>query len=135
MNTITSLIASLQVNEAIKIILNKNPDENLLHINIDNNNLLKIKVKKDPNCPACNKNFEYLSGKKLAKSTQYCGSSYLIRVKFDFHEVKSKLKKHGIKDFGDAFLFDKITVFQNSVLIKAKSKEEAKGIYDRYIGN
>ena len=45
-NTITNLIPSVQVNEAIKIILNKkNIEKNLLFFDIWKNELLKIKVK------------------------------------------------------------------------------------------
>ena len=61
LNTVASLIASLQVNEAIKILLNKEAEENLIRINLKNNSFDKIKVNK--NCELCqgkiiNKKFE-----------------------------------------------------------------------------
>ena len=63
LNTITTLISSLQVNEAIKILLNKNYETNLIRVNITNNSFEKIKANKNPKCEICkggitNKNFE-----------------------------------------------------------------------------
>jgi molybdopterin/thiamine biosynthesis adenylyltransferase len=43
MNTATSLISSLQVNEAIKILTGKSHEEKLLRFDLTNNELLKIK--------------------------------------------------------------------------------------------
>ena len=44
MNTITSLISSVQVNEAIKILIGKKPEKNLLRFDLEKNEFLKIKV-------------------------------------------------------------------------------------------
>ena len=44
MNTATSFISSLQVNEAIKIITGKDYEKKLLRFDLTNNELLKIKV-------------------------------------------------------------------------------------------
>lgn len=54
--------------------------------------------------------------------------------------IKDNLKKRlprldVITDFGSSFSFDKISVFNNLVLIKAKDEKEAKIIYSKYIGN
>ncbi|MEK6835602.1 MAG: hypothetical protein AABX55_01110, partial [Nanoarchaeota archaeon] len=53
LNTVASLVASLQVNEAIKILLNKEAEENFIRVNITNNNIEKIKVNKNNNCEIC----------------------------------------------------------------------------------
>ena len=63
LNTITNLISSLQVNEALKILLNKDYETNLIRVDLGNNNFEKIKVNKNPNCEICKgniseKNFE-----------------------------------------------------------------------------
>jgi len=54
MNTITSLISSLQVNEAIKLLIDREPENDLIYVNIDKNNILKIKVNKKKSCEVCN---------------------------------------------------------------------------------
>jgi molybdopterin-synthase adenylyltransferase len=51
LNTTTSLAATLQVSEAIKIILNKNYSKDLLVIDLEKNKFDKIKVKR--NCSIC----------------------------------------------------------------------------------
>ena len=53
LNSIVSLIASLALTQTIKILLNKDPETNLLRFNIWNNNLEKIKVNKI--CEKCQK--------------------------------------------------------------------------------
>ena len=63
LNTITTIISSLQVNEAMKILLNKDYETNLIRISLSNNSMEKIKVNKNPECEICRdetsrKNFE-----------------------------------------------------------------------------
>ncbi len=136
LNTITTLISSFQVNEAIKVITNNNPEKDLLFIDLGTDEITKIKVKKQKDCSVCNNKYEYLEGKKQDKIVRYCGSnSYAFYENFDFNKVKSNLKKLKIIDFGEAFKFENLTVFKNSVLIKADSEKKAKSLYSKYIGN
>ncbi len=145
LNTITNLISSIQVNEAIKILLKKsNFEKKLLFFDIWKNELNKIKVNKNQNCECCVKNnFEYLAGKKFSSTIKLCGDRiYQIRKKFpsreNFFILKNKLKKIGkVVDFDYCINFDnKITVFQDGrALIKAKNEKEAKSIYSKFVGN
>jgi len=125
LNTITNLISSIQVNEAIKILLNKKlnaserderelarrsrkhltrsqlPEKNLLFFDIWNNEMSKIKVNKNKNCICCAKNnFEYLNGKKSSRIVKLCGDNiYQINTKNidkkQFNQLKNRLKKIG----------------------------------------
>lgn len=54
-NTITTSIAALQVTEAIKIITNKATEPKLYYYNIYTPELKKITIKKNPDCPVCQK--------------------------------------------------------------------------------
>ena len=145
LNTITSLIATIQVNEAIKIILNKdNIEKNLLFFDIWKNELLKIKINKNKDCICCTKNnFEYLYGKKSSRIIKLCGDGiYQVKTKQinkqQFNNLKNKLKKIGkIIDFDYCINFDsKITIFQDGrALVKAKDEKEAKSLYSRFVGN
>ncbi len=135
-NTIPSVVAALQVNEALKIITKKDFEKDLLYVRLVDNTIEKIKVKKNINCPVCHGIFEYLSGKKTGKIVRYCSSgTYLIRKEFDFSTVKSRLKKLGSKVFKDVIIYNNVTVFEKSVLVKAKSEKEALTIFSKYIGN
>lgn len=64
LNTITHIIPSVQVNEAVKILLDKDYEKNLLFFDVWKNELIKVKVNKNKKCECCIKrNFEFLSGK------------------------------------------------------------------------
>lgn len=53
LNTITSLISSVQVNEAIKLLTGKKYERDLLRFDLGNNTFDKIKVSKKKNCEIC----------------------------------------------------------------------------------
>ena len=144
LNSITHLISSIQSNEAIKILLKKDYENNLLFFNVWKNELTKIKINKLKNCECCAKNnFEYLSGKKKSSLIKMCGSNiFQIKNKTmnkkQFREIKSKLKNIGkIIDFGNCINFqNRITLFDDGrALIKAKDEKEAKSLYSKFIGN
>jgi adenylyltransferase/sulfurtransferase len=133
LNTITSLISSIQVNEAIKILTKSNPENNLIYINLSSNIFTKIKVKKRKDCQTCNKIYPYLN-QEPQKLIKLCGqNTYLIQHNLNFNKLKSKFKN--ITDWKTAFKYKEITVFKNKILIKANSEKQAKSIYSKYIGN
>ncbi|HLC60161.1 MAG TPA: ThiF family adenylyltransferase [Candidatus Nanoarchaeia archaeon] len=143
-NTITHIIPSVQVNEAIKIVLNKDYEKKLLFFDIWKNKLIKIKINKNKKCECCVKNnFEYLSGKKSSKTIKMCGNDiFQIKNKSidkkEFDNLKNRLKKIGkVIDFGYCVNFEnKITIFQDGrALIKAKDEKEAKSLYSKFVGN
>ena len=144
LNTITSLISSIQVNEAMKILLGKDYEKNLLFFDIWKNELMKIKVNRNKNCSCCAKNnFEYLNGKKSSRIVKMCGDSiFQIKAKSinkqQFNDLKNKLRKIGrIIDFGYCVNFDKkMTIFNDGrALIRAKDEKEAKSLYSKFVGN
>ena len=144
LNTVTNAISSIQVNEAIKILLGKEHEKNLLFLDVWKNELNKIKVKKNKNCTCCVKNnFEHLAGKKSSGIAKLCGDNiYQIKTisvgENQFSELKNKLKKIGkIIDFDYCINFEnKITIFQDGrALIKAKDEKEAKSLYSKFVGN
>ncbi|MBI2647533.1 ThiF family adenylyltransferase [Candidatus Woesearchaeota archaeon] len=144
LNTISNMIASFQVNEAIKILLKRDYEKKLLFFDIWKNELMKITVNKNKNCICCaNAIFEYLNGKKTSRVVRLCGDGvFQIKNKElnkkQFTIIKNKLKKIGkIVDFEYCINFDnKLTFFQDGrALIKAKDEKEAKSIYAKFIGN
>jgi adenylyltransferase/sulfurtransferase len=134
MNTISTLISTLQVNETIKILTKQDYEKDLIFVNLTNNTFDRIKVKKNKNCQACNKQFEYLTGKKKQKVISFCGKdTYLIYGNFDYNKLKKKYKN--IKILGKSFIYKDMTFFKDKVMIKAKTKKEALSLYSKYIGN
>lgn len=145
LNTTTNLISSLQANEAIKILLNRDYEKKLMYFDVWQNKLLKVNVNKSKSCIACAKNkFEYLDGKKSPRIVKLCGEGvYQIKAKSpmgkgQFSSLKNKLEKIGmVADFGNCTNFNgKITIFKDGrALIKAKNSKEAKSVYSKFVGN
>ncbi len=60
LNSAAHTVASMQANEAMKVLIGRKPAGELLHINLEENSIAKIKVRKDPLCEACSGRYEYL---------------------------------------------------------------------------
>ncbi|MBD3202799.1 adenylyltransferase [Candidatus Woesearchaeota archaeon] len=59
-NSIPAVIGSLQATQAIKILLKKEYEKMLVYFNVWTNELTKVNVEKNPDCPACNGKYEFL---------------------------------------------------------------------------
>jgi molybdopterin-synthase adenylyltransferase len=93
-----------------------------------NGNWLKVSRRQD--CPACNGNFEFLSG-KTEKILKFCGGSrYQFKGNFDYANVRERLG--GV---GNWFVYQDFYIFTDRVLVKAKSEKEAKEKFSKTIGN
>ena len=127
LNTITTLISSLQVNEAIKILLNKNYETNLIRINLSNNNIEKIKINKNPNCEICKgssteKNFEL----KLCKT----GATLTLRTNKPLNLEKIRKSFGVLRDAKVTLLLDidneQVIINKNGEIIFKTLRDEDK---------
>jgi len=140
LNTLTAMIGAVQANEAIKILLNKELSPDLVRMNITDLTIDRIAVLKREDCPVCkDKRFDYLSGEKVQKAAKLCGTSsvQITGKEKSLKKIKEKLEKLGkVEDHGYCIRFNEITLFNDGrALIKAKSIEEARILYTKYIGN
>ncbi len=136
LNTIPTVIAAIAVSEVIKIITSKLIESNMINLNLETNELTKIRINKNKDCKPHNNRFDYLTGKKEKSIIKFCSSStYLIPHKKNIKKLKVKLKKEITQEVGNAFIIKNITIFPNKVLIKAKDKKAAETIFSKYIGN
>tara|TARA_Y100000310_G_scaffold284091_1_gene306635 strand:- start:1903 stop:2868 length:966 start_codon:yes stop_codon:yes gene_type:complete len=138
LNATTSLIASLQVSEAIKILLNKKYETSLIQINLEKNTFNKIKTKKRKDCTACKGDYIYLNSINPQGILKFCSTgNYQIQFKkTNLKKLKISLKKIGkVEDMGSCIQFKKMLIFENRALIKANSEKEAKTLVSKYIGN
>jgi len=62
-NDLSLLIGTMQANEAIKILLNKEYEKKFIRIDFTSNKLEKIKVNRNKKCPVCNGTYEFLDEK------------------------------------------------------------------------
>jgi adenylyltransferase/sulfurtransferase len=137
MNTIASLIASIQVNEAIKILLNKEYETNLIRVNLNTNEFERIKVNKNPKCEICNnkemeKNFEL----KLCKT----GATLTVKTNKQLNLEKIKNCFGAVRDAKITLLLEieneQVIVNKKGEIIFKTLKDEnkimkiAKKIYD-----
>ena len=120
------------------MLIGKEPTQKLINIDIWNNNLDLIKVKKQKKCPTCNGEYPYLEGKKVKSSVKICGScNYQIKLDgLNMNEVFNKLSKlNGIQTNENCLILNELILFKSGrALVKAKTKEKAKAIVDRYLG-
>lgn len=137
LNTITSLTASIQANEAIKILTNQDYETGLIRIDLANNSITRFGLKKNPNCSVCNGIYEYLNGKKDKDFIKFCGSNnFQFRRKNNLEELKKRLSKAGkITGSREFIKFDNIIIFKDRVMIKADNENEARSLYSKYIGD
>jgi adenylyltransferase/sulfurtransferase len=138
LNTITNAIASIAVNEAIKILSNQFTEQDLVNLNITTLRLTKITPEYGSDCPACNANYEYLSGKKEPRIKEICAGSFQFYFEhIDIKELATKLNKLGKTVEGKNYIFfENLSVFDNGrIFVKADSLEQAKSTISRYIGN
>ncbi len=63
LNSTSHIVASMQVVEAMKILLGKEPEKDFLRVDVWKHTVDKFKVKKLYNCPVCSGQFEILEGR------------------------------------------------------------------------
>jgi adenylyltransferase/sulfurtransferase len=152
LNTVPTIIGSIQSTEAIKLIT-KSPDynKNLIFYDLWQHEFRTLEIPKNKKCRCCIDNdFEYLNVKKRTLVTSLCGqdSVQITPIKRSekgekyFDELEKKLEKVGtLKRTGFTLEFKldniKMTIFSDGrVLIKGVSDENtAKSFYTKYIGN
>jgi len=148
LNAITSLIASLESNEAIKILLgDRDLNRELLVIDLRDNSFDKIPVKKRGDCPLCRDGkFEYLDKKGPSKAIKLCGREMIQITPQREMEIPLEHLKKKLERIGDAsylgfllkFRVDKyeLIIFPDGrAFVKGVSDTEtARSLYAKYIG-
>ena len=148
LNMITNTIASIQTAEAIKILTGSDSVRaELLTVDLWENNIAAIEIKKNCDCPVCVHNqYEYFGKISGPYTTSLCGSNSVQvvpsrPVKADFHALAEKLKSTGTVRFNQftlVFEDDKygITLFLDgrAIIKNAIDGNNAKSIYTEYIG-
>jgi len=147
LNTIVNIIASIESTEAIKILLKKEIEKNLVYYDVWNHQFEKIKVNRRKTCECCQKmNFKFLEAEKVEMIVELCDNAVQI---FPSRETKINLKKIArqlIKLTGKVSASDyllkfqaenkNITIFNDGrAIVKGTGdKGVAKSIYSRYLG-
>ena len=90
LNSVVSLISAMQASEALKILLGKSYEKDLIRINLQNNSFDKIKVKKDENCKLCNEKVKAIKkfDIKLCKTKGAYSVKFNKKIDIDFKKLK-----------------------------------------------
>jgi adenylyltransferase/sulfurtransferase len=147
LNTVPSIIASIQTTEAIKILLNKNYSKDLTVYDVWNHDFKSIKIKRNQDCKSCQQeNFSYLDAKISDVSTILCGRNSVqiapaSEGELSLDRLAKRLEKAGKVRLSSVHLSFKtqdveITVFKDGRGIVKGTDDEmiAKSIYAKYIG-
>jgi adenylyltransferase/sulfurtransferase len=98
LNSTSHITSSIQVVEAIKILLGKPAEKDLVRINSLSHTIVKLAVKKIPDCPVCNQKFEILEGKLPDFTVQKCktrkgwSAKPKRNIKLNLNDIKKKFK-------------------------------------------
>ncbi len=137
LNTTSTLISSLQVTELIKILTKQQPLKELLYYDLWKHKLIKTKIKKNPKCLACKGEYKYLTA-ETKEIKQYGINSYQIKGhKLDLKQTAEKLEKISSVILNEyCLIFKELTILKDGrVIIKAKTEQEAKNLYSKYLGD
>ena len=147
LNSIPTIISSIQSTEAIKILLKKDVNKDLLIYDVWSHDFQKIRIKKRKHCECCGKhNYEFLNAEKKETMISLCGRGAIQIIpaksmKISFEELAKKLQKLGEVENREIILRFRIpkyelNVFRNgrTIIIGTNDKKIAKSLYAKYIG-
>jgi adenylyltransferase/sulfurtransferase len=139
-NTVACLASSLQVTECIKILLGKDFSQDLVYFDVWEQTLDKIKVRKRDGCKVCGGVYEFLE-KKPESVVRICSGTYQVKPDkpVNFSQVKSRLEgakiSHGLLHYSSSGY--EISLFKDgrAIIKGAKTKEQARSVYSRFVGD
>lgn len=148
LNTVPSIIGSIQTTEALKILLKKKFSEELIFYDVWSHDFQRIQLKRKSDCQCCaGHNFEYLSAEKMEITTILCGRNSVqitpaVEAEVTLQNLAERLKKVGDVKLSPVHLIFEtkgisISIFKDGRAIVKGTNDEtlAKSIYAKYIGN
>ena len=146
---IPAIIASLQVTEALKILVRADDrlSRELVSLEVWDLNWIRMRVDPRKGCRACAGHYDFLDGQDLLQSTSLCGQSAVQVLpagqrRVDFEVLAGHLGSLGQVSFNE-FLFrfatdeGEMVVFKDGRAIVKNTTDEvrAKAFYTRFIGS
>jgi adenylyltransferase/sulfurtransferase len=148
LNTIPAIIASIQVTNAIKIILGAEPQSRLVIFDVWTSEFTEVNVGRREQCSCCSsKQFEFLDAERKNIITSLCGRNAisinpLKKGRMNLGELGTNLKKLGdVKEGSSILIFRtgdfELMIFQDGrAIIKGTDDEKlARSLYSKYVGH
>jgi molybdopterin-synthase adenylyltransferase len=147
-NTITGMVGLYEANEAIKYVTNNKDkmEKHMIYFDIWDNTYETIELKQKENCPCCGKGeYSYLLD-KVPEGIHICGSNS-VQLNFQdtaiqMNSLYDRLKAAELEVKLTPFLLSlkvdgyEMKVFDDgrTIIKNAKTIEEAKVVYSKYVG-
>ena len=149
LNTAPSTVASIQVTEAIKLLVGKSISKHrLLTLDLWTESYRFITVQKDENCPCCGQDrFDFLEAKQVSWTTTLCGRNSVQispsrATVLSLDDLSKRLAPAGKVSYNGLLLQFQIgdhemIIFPNGRTIVKGTTDEAvaKSLYSKYLGN
>jgi adenylyltransferase/sulfurtransferase len=146
-NTIPSIVASIQATEALKILLKRDFSRHLLIFDVWSHDFEQIKITRKDDCPCCVKrNFNHMDTDQMDLVTTLCGRnavqiSPVGASEISLEQLAERLEKVGRVELGPVHLMFQgegveISVFSDGrAIVKGTDNiSTAKSLYAKYIG-
>ena len=148
LNSLTALISSLQVTEAVKILTGADSVRtDTLYIDLWDNEFIRIPLMKNPDCPVCgHHHYSYLGHASGMQAISVCGKNAWQIVpdgtkKPDFAHLAENLSSLGkvtVKpyylDFASSEASFKLFRDGRAIVSNVDTEGQAKSVYSEYIG-
>ena len=147
-NTLPSVVASIEVTEAFKIMQGKEPIKDLIVLDLWQGELQKVRVKKREDCECCGRrDFAYLHARERKLVVSLCGRNAVQIIparplKDGLSDLRKKLSRSGKASLVDGVLKFRakgidITVFPDGRTIVGGTTDlsKAKTIFSKYVGD
>lgn len=148
LNTVPTIIASIQSTEAIKLLLGVEPRKTLLIYDPWHNDEQDIAMTRNENCSCCaKKEYDFLEAKRRDVVVALCGRDVCSvtppeGAKVSFEDLEERLKKVGKTKSGMVTLSVKVDSYEiilfkdGRALVKGTGDEsKARSLYSRYVGH
>jgi len=147
LNTVSSIVGSLQATAAIQLLVGGPPTGELLVFDGWSGDLQRLRVSRRKDCPACVRGErEFLGARRGQVIAALCGGETISidpahRGEIDLAGVESRLRKLGaVKSLGSVLVFEadgaRFTLFSDGrALIRGTDDpERARSLYAKYVG-
>ncbi len=149
LNTAPSIVASIQVTEAIKLLVGKGISKHrLLTLDLWTGSYRFIAIQKNENCPCCGQGrFDFLDAKEVSWTTTLCGRNSVQispsrATVLSLDDLSRRLAQAGKVSYNGLLLQFQIgdhelIIFPNGRTIVKGTTDEAvaKNLYSKYLGN
>lgn len=147
--SITHIVASFQVTQALRLLTGANPLSEILQVDIWKNDWRIVKAnQRSPSCSCCGDlKFKFLNGEGRSLLTRLCGREAVqvyptLRGRVDLQELAQRLAKVGEVQSSEHMLRARINSYEialfpdgRAIIRGTEDFTEARALYSRYVGN